>query len=445
MSQQTVSAVAMMSLKVRNATRSLYYEIEQLGYSPIVITDKANKLDIECVIGEQAALSTVFCENIKDPVSTAQIVERALHNSGLILHSLVNVVDALTPTMLMICETIELDFDFLESYKRCRTKSHARNAITSAGLSAVRFELVDIFNDTKAPSLPYPYVAKPIMGAGSNFVYEISDDAAWLGYRSFLRKHMSGAEVLVNGVRPFRQILIEQSLPGQMFQVDGFCIASELVVCGLGRKHHHVRRDSFKQGFAEVGGIQYRPFSIPVYAEDDRAIIDWANRICKALKFRSGTFHLEGMLTRNGIELIEMNPRPGGGEVVSIVESLSGVNLTKQMLPLWLGRKPEDFPRVTPINSVLYAILYPPGPAVISTIRPPADVDIPVLGSLKGRWLPDTNLSANSPVGEQDGEEYLGELHVHNFVPAAAVSLKDTVEKLAQWARQDGRFIGFSE
>src|SRR5262249_33983382 len=207
-------------------------------------------------------------------------------------------------------------------------------------------------------------------------------------------------------------------------------------------KFHEAVDGCFKQGFREIGGMQYRPFSIPGYADMDRRIVDWADAVCRALEFRSGTFHLEGMLTSNAIELVELNPRPGGSEVVRIVEAVSGVNLSRETPRLWLEAPPTQFPATTATHSTLYTIVYPPGPAKIRAIEPEKHVEMNLLGASEARWLPEKSLQAGSSVGEAKGEEYLGEVHVPNYTPTDTAALRLDVERLAKWA-MDGHLIDF--
>ncbi|MCS3695039.1 ATP-grasp domain-containing protein [Bradyrhizobium elkanii] len=382
---------------------------------------------------------------MNDPLSTSAQVEKALQGRDLHLQSLINVVDLLTPSMLMTCDRIGLSFPFLETYKQCRTKSRARAVLRSADLSSLQFELIDLFDDARTPSLTYPFVAKPIMGAGSAFVYRVSDAGQWSGYRDALRNEMTGTDEQIDGVQPFRQIMVEEFARGQMFQVDGFCFEGKLHVCGLGLKFHEVIDGCFKQGFREVGGIQYRPFSIPDHAATDLKIVNWADRVCGALGFRYGTFHLEGMLCSNSIELVEMNPRPGGSEVVPIVEAISGVNLSRQLPRLWMEKAPTQFPEPTETHSVLYAILYPPKPTTIRAIQPAARINTPLPDTAEARWLPEKSLKAGSPVGEAEGEEYLGEVHISGYMPTDTAALRRDVERLARWASQDGHLIEFDD
>jgi hypothetical protein len=443
MAQLASNFVGMISSSVREATKALFNEIEILGFTPIVITREENKEKIGTILGTRALDSAIFCSDLDNPLPTSEQVQRTMQKRGMILQSLINVVDPLTPSMLMLCDRIGLSFPFLETYKRCRNKSRARASVQSAGLSSLRFELIDLFDDSTAPSLIHPYVAKPIMGAGSAFVYRVDDVRHWSEYRNFLRTQMTGAEERIDGVRPFREIMVEEFADGQMFQVDYFCFAGKLHVCGLGLKFHEVIDGCFKQGFREIGGMQYRPLSIPDYVDMDRRIVSWADRVCDALKFRSGAFHLEGILCPGNIELVEMNPRPGGSEVVSIVESISGVNLSRQVPRLWMEKAPTQFPGSTATHSVLYAILYPPRPSKIRTIHPAQQIMAPVNGTTEARWLPEKSLESGSSVGDEDGEEYLGEVHICCYTPTNPAILRRDVEKLAQWVSHDSRLIEF--
>ncbi|MHC2531904.1 ATP-grasp domain-containing protein [Bradyrhizobium diazoefficiens] len=435
----------MTSSSVRPATKALFDEIGKLGYKPIVITRETNRAKIESDLGPPALDLAIFCSNLEDPLSTSAQVERALQMRGLHLRSLINVVDLLTPSMLMTCERIGLSFAFLETYRKCRNKPRARAALRAVGLSSLRSELIDVFDEWAAPSLAYPFVAKPVMGAGSALVYRVGDAEQWEKYRNYFRTLVTGAREQIDGVEPFRQVMVEEFANGQMFQVDGFCFAGELHVCGLGLKFHEVVDGCFKQGFREIGGMQYRPFSIPEHADMDGHIVGWARSVCAALEFRSGTFHLEGMLCSNGIELIEINPRPGGSEVVSIVEKISGVNLSRQVPRLWMEEAPTQFPGSTATQSVLYAILYPPGPTKIRAIRPAQSLGTSIPNAAEALWLPEKSLEAGSPVGEADGEEYLGEVHIPCYMPTDTASLRHDVESLAHWASQDARLIEFEE
>src|SRR5260370_22588547 len=102
--------------------------------------------------------------------------------------------------------------------------------------------------------------------------------------------------------------------------------------------------------------MQYRASSIGDYRELDDRMMRWTGEICWAIELKNGTFHIEGIIGSSAIELIEINPRPGGSEVVPIVESISGVDLALQTVRLWLGRSPSQYPQAKARRSVMYAI-----------------------------------------------------------------------------------------
>jgi hypothetical protein len=392
-----------------------------------VITRWNCKQRIKSLFPKQRSIALIFLRNIDDPQSAATELLGALRRRRISIINWINITDTLTNTFLHCAEKLSLKFDFLEAYGNCRIKPLARSLTGGTRYCVYSCTGLDCF-----PNIPFPIVAKPITGSGSNGVVLVKNAGQWLTKLLEARAVSSQADVEIKGFNPKREILVEELLRGVEYEIDGFVHNGRVHVCAIGYKHHV--EGVF--GFREIGGLTWYRRS----GKRDNRIVDWTKRTLKQLRFRAGAFHIEAMVDGRQISLIEVNPRPGGGGVVPIVRQLSGVDLMRQCVNLWLGLRPDTQPKPQEMKSVLYAILYPWAKGCIKSIRKRTDLEVPrsVLGSqgpARAVWQP--LLAKKDPVDPHGREQYMGEVHVNN-VWISAESLPSTVGRLCAWVRAQG-------
>ena len=156
-------------------------------------------------------------------------------------------------------------------------------------------------------------------------------------------------DIVISGFKPGRQILVEEVLSGQEYQLDGFVHDNKVQFCALGVK----TAVDGGYGFREVQGMLYRPPGLKDSRAHDFRPMKWCEHVLEALQFKNGTFHIEVKVNGPDIRLLEVNPRPGGGANVPAIRLLSGVDLNSECLRLWMNLPRSSTPNAATFLDLL--------------------------------------------------------------------------------------------
>jgi hypothetical protein len=402
-----VNCVALTSDTPNAATANYLSTMERLvGLPTLLITWERNRGGLSRRLGRRPS-HVIFVDDLNDPVGTFERLRRELLRRSLRVVNWINVPDTLTDTFLYCCEQLNLPIPFLGPYTRCRVKPLTRQILEASGHSSMAHEVLSV----GAPALSTfsgPKVCKPITGSGSRDVQKVSTPVELAAYGSLFE--VRGApSYSIAGFRPREQFLMEDQLagPGSLeIEVDGYAYGDEVAICALGYKHHEYDAS----GFREVAGVTYFPFSLESRRARDGKIVDWVTQVLTDLEFSGGVFHLEAMDLGDRIELIEINPRPGGGGVQPICQRLSGVVLATECMRLWLGLPPERKPSRSKVQCISYGVVYPDAPGrLVEIAGKRSDEIVTPLGKLRFSWEP--LWTVGGPPFKGDREEYVGEAH----------------------------------
>jgi len=159
----------------------------------------------------------------------------------------------------------------------------------------------------------FPIFLKPAIGKGSVNSYVCSNQKSVLAYKTFFRK-------------PF---IMQEYLPGTEYTVDVLFDTNGAMITAVVRER--IRTDS---GISTVGKVVAYP-----------EIVKKATRACKALKVKGPATVQFKKNTKGEPVFIEINPRLGGGTIIS---TLSGVNIPRLIVDGITGNKLN----ITPPKSI---------------------------------------------------------------------------------------------
>lgn len=225
--------------------------------------------------------------------------------------------------------------------ERSQDKALCRDAWRAAGLPQPAYRVVDAPEEVAAAAevVGYPVVVKPARKWGSRGV-SLVPDASWIGGAvAAVRAEGSG------------QIVVEQCVTGLEVSVEGLVQNGRTQILAVGDKEmqeHPIYR---------VGMVLRYPSALPAttLARLDEVV---AGAI-RAMGIENGAFDAECMVNADGVFLLEINPRPGGGHIFGqIVEAVSGVCMPVAYVKILLGQ-PVD---VRPLHQrgVCYRFFAPP-------------------------------------------------------------------------------------
>jgi biotin carboxylase len=212
--------------------------------------------------------------------------------------------------------------------ERSQDKALCRDAWRAAGLPQPAYRVVDSPDGVAAAAaaIGYPVVVKPARKWGSRGV-SLVPDASWIG-----------EAVAAARAEGFGAIVVEKCVSGTEVSVEGLVQDGRAQILAVGDKEmqDHPRY--------RVGMVLRYPSALPraTLARLDEVV----SGAIAAMGIRNGAFDAECMINDDGVFLIEINPRPGGGHIFGqIVESVSGVCMPVAYVKVMLGQAVDIRPK----------------------------------------------------------------------------------------------------
>ena len=242
--------------------------------------------------------------------------------------------DDILPLSIIAAE-LGLDFHSPEVARRLVDKLVQREALRKSGLPTP--ECWEIPEDRAAKSIvalaevvKFPAVLKPRSGSGGQYTVPVSDARELLGVIAALPPG-AGATA---GMMVEQYIPSAPATPGKRFA--DYVSVESLVSHGTISHLAVTGRFPLAEPFRETG------FFIPADLQQDEvtAVLGVATDALKALGVKTGGFHTEIKLTPDGLRVLEVNGRLGGG-VPEMLLQATGESLIRLSMRVALGEAIE--------------------------------------------------------------------------------------------------------
>jgi biotin carboxylase len=225
---------------------------------------------------------------------------------------------------------------------RSQDKGLCRERWRAAGLLQPDYRVVRAPNEIAqaAEELGYPVVIKPARKWGSrgvSVVHNVSQ-LPWAIDFALAEGHDG-------------QVVVEQCVRGTEVSVEGLVHNGRSQVLAIGDKEmqDHPRY--------RVGMVLNYPAAMPQAQLD--AIDNTISRAIRAMGIENGAFDADCMVNSEGVFLLEINPRPGGGHIFGqVVEAVSGVCMPLAYVEILLGQPVDIRPKFQ--RGVCYKFFCPP-------------------------------------------------------------------------------------
>lgn len=222
-----------------------------------------------------------------------------------------------------------------------------RQVAKEKGIRVPNFIPVYNYSDAveAAEAIGYPVVVKPIDNRGSFGVTKVYE-------ASCLKEAFLSALLMSHS----RLVLIEKSIEGAEFTVDGYCIEGYPTSLAVARKFHSSTNPCVATKIIYSSRIN-----------NYKELCNYHEFVAKELGFTFGMLHGEYIVdAHDNIFLIEIANRGGGVFTSSvIVPRFSGIDLVSLYVSDCLGKSElSSAPRLKQINDkkiILYFFSYPPG------------------------------------------------------------------------------------
>ncbi|HQJ46451.1 MAG TPA: ATP-grasp domain-containing protein [Ignavibacteriaceae bacterium] len=194
-------------------------------------------------------------------------------------------------------------------------------------------EFLHVLNHKKisqfADKVPFPYMIKPRLLAGSYGLKKVNDKR-----EMWERINQLGDEQ--------SYFLMERFIPGSIYHVDTI-ISEREIVFGLASKYGTPPFEVAHQGRV------FTSQTLDSNSDEAKEVLELNTKVIKALGLLRGVSHSEFIRAEEGkLYFLETSARVGGANLSSLVEAASGINLWREWAKIEIlkGEKPYKLPKV---------------------------------------------------------------------------------------------------
>lgn len=276
-----------------------------------------------------------------------------------VIKSVGNVIGLLstTDTWSIHCLEIAKQFGFSsqnsEVIQLVRNKFRLRNKLYSEGLSAGKSLELDPSNFDPSminSDFCYPCIIKDASGTGSQNV--------WIAYN---KSEVMGILDKASTIALRGKLTIEPFFSGTLFSIETLCWDGDIRILALTS-----RIMSDEPYFKEEA------FSLPIKlsVDKEKKLTEWIEKVLTCVGYDRGFAHTEFMMTENGFEVIEINPRLGGVQIGEALCQIYDENVYEAWIEMALNKRPAlmDKP-IKAVKGIGQAIIYAQEAGIFSHIE----------------------------------------------------------------------------
>ena len=260
-----------------------------------------------------------------------------------------------------------------------RNKAAVRSRLADAGIAQPPYAVTTGREDLIATvdRLGLPLIVKPVDGFGSQHIFALHDAADLVLLRALAGPVAAGPGDYGLGVAAQGQLLVERLFDGPVIGCDVMRVGGRQVLLGV---NHKIM--AAPPSFAILGGC------FTAHCGQFAALDAWLARLLDAVGFDCGAAHVELVMTDEGPQLVEINPRLVGARIARLVGAALGRSVHADLIALHLaGTLPP--PAVEPRHAATRWLLAPE-PGVLAQIDWPDCDDPRLVGIVPNAHVGDT-------------------------------------------------------
>ncbi|MGW6417382.1 ATP-grasp domain-containing protein [Streptomyces sp. NPDC055055] len=281
--------VLIFSKRFAGGVRVVAQMLEESGRRPVLVSSEPED------VNRSACAAHVVVDWDRDGLDD---LVKAVDAAGVVPTAVVNFVEPLLSWQLRVARHYGLPGDE-PGREILLSKARVREEMRRLGLSDVRFTAGPAGALDPAAVTVFPVIVKPAEDSGSSRLVRRADDAGRLAAALREISDAAGEDL---------RVIVEQYVPGTEFSVDG------PVVDGRFHALFTVEKTQHDEDRHHDAGLRISP---PPSDHVRLGALDLAERVstlCGKSGITTGWLHVEGRAALDGrAELIEINPRPGGG------------------------------------------------------------------------------------------------------------------------------------
>jgi len=263
--------------------------------------------------------------------TNAQTIAADIKKTGITYDGVFNHVEQMQPLVGEVGEELGIACNPAQAYRIARLKFEARKSLAAAGLRTPRSFAISTVDDVPkaAAEVKFPLIVKPTSGAGSGGVYRANNEEelkelVTKSLADLAANHMLGYNPGMTGdeaplvAEQFLQPKMFPGLPVFEYDIDVLMFDGEAVYVQV--VDNWIPSPTY---YLETGSN----FPSMVPQDVQKELGEFSVACAKAMGFNRGAFHIECIYTEEGAQLIEVNPRVGGGSDQAFHKGVMKVNL----------------------------------------------------------------------------------------------------------------------
>lgn len=239
------------------------------------------------------------------------------------LKGVVNLTDTWTLISIQVNERLGLVGQNPESVLIARHKNLLRKALIENNLTNGQYILIETSNVEKSTltSIKYPVIVKDPSGTGSKNVWLVKDETQ-------LRLLLSDLKELTDSPE---KLLLETYFKGTLYSAETLSYKGETRLISVSSRI-----------LSDVPLFIEKALSLPVETEATKlkTVESWIKNILRSISYSDGFAHTEFVVTSNGLEVIEINPRLGGAQIGESLCKAFNTNIYSAYIEMGIGQKP---------------------------------------------------------------------------------------------------------
>lgn len=252
---------------------------------------------------------------------------------------IINLTDTWTLSVQEISSILGVKGQNSKSTSICRNKNLLRKFLMEAGLTSGVYTDINLSLGAKSGDLSYPVIIKDPSGTGSKNVWfaENADEAS-----KIIRKERE------NGL--LKKLLAETYFSGTLYSIETISFRGETKVIAVSSRV-----------LSDMPLFMEKAISLPVNTNsmELKGVEDWIVKILSAISYTDGFAHTEFIVTANGFEVVEVNPRLGGVQIGEALCQAYNYNFYKAFIEMAMGIRPELFDlELAPVTYVGQVFIY---------------------------------------------------------------------------------------
>ncbi|HZD00093.1 MAG TPA: ATP-grasp domain-containing protein [Actinomycetes bacterium] len=269
------------------------------------------------------------------------------------LAGLINPTDTWSLQSVAVAQRLGVPSQNAGSVRLVRNKARLRDFLHDRGLSRSRAEVIDPQHATSAElvaKLEFPVVIKDAAGTSSRNVWLVRSPQE-------LNAALTAArEATLLGDR----LTAESYFCGPLFSIEAISWRNQTRVLGVNSRilssEPHFREEALSF-----------PIALPSAAR--ARLHAWLVGVLDAICYTDGFSHTELIMTRDGPEVVEINPRLGGALVGESISQAFGINVYEAFVDMALGRRPALMDaELRPRKGLAQILVYPRRAGILQAV-----------------------------------------------------------------------------